>query len=81
MSGFFGELLEYGSDLTTWTTAIGVEIGNDGETGFFGVFFNEAVEFVGRADLSYEGTGDCGSEGGGEEEESVEDPNAAAHCL
>jgi len=36
---------------------------------------------VGRADLSNEGTGDCGSEGGGEEEECVEDPKAAAHCL
>ena len=52
------------------TASVGVEVDYDGEAGFPGVFFDEAVEFVRGANVSDERSG---VDGGGVGEEEGED--------
>jgi hypothetical protein len=45
---FFGKLFEDGCNHSTGTTAVGVEVDNDGQTGLGGVLFHESIEFCGE---------------------------------
>ena len=53
--------------MTTWSAAVGVEIGDDGETGLGGVLFEEAVEFASGFDGADDWACVSGEEEDGEE--------------
>lgn len=52
----FGVFFENGGHLTAGTATVGIEVDNDWEAGFGGVFLEKTVEFMVRTNVSYQWT-------------------------